>query len=191
MPRDGFVRSHPAAETVETAAPPPTLVAELGAGERLLLWTWRTWLDGLAKRDAERQERAWTNLSAMLGPAEARALLDAVSRLIYRCVHAARGEIVYHPNCCRRVAPDEYRLLGLVAACAAGDANTAEHHAAILLRGGATAGVRDAGTRLASALVAAGHTLPHRPADARSDALVRAADALASLGTGQGDGPAH
>ncbi len=172
MPRDGLIRC---------SESPPTSVAELAAGERLLLWAYRLWLEGLIGRAPARHERVWRGLSRELGPARARRLLTALSRLIYRCVQAAAGEIAFNPSCCRRVGADEHRLLGLVAAAGRAPRTLAEARAAGLLRGGRGGELVAPAAEIAAVLEEAGYGLPSRPVDARSDAILRAAEALPLL----------
>jgi hypothetical protein len=175
MPRDGvrFLEAEP--------QDPPTLVWMLSSGERLLLWAWRLWLEGTVHKDPARLERTWSGTIRMLGPERARRALDAMQALIYRSVRHARGEISYNPSCCRRVGPDEYRLLCLVAAAGAGETAAAEAHARALLAGGDGADLLTPARELAEALAEAGYALPHRPADPRHAAILRAAEEMATL----------
>lgn len=178
MPRDGLLPLPRTPRLPEV----PTLVWQLSASERLLLWAWRLWLEGLVARDAARHERAWSGLSGMLGAAPARRLVDALSRLIFRCVREAQGEIAYNPSCCRRLGADEYRLLCLVSAAGAGDLAAARAEADGLLRGGAAPALLPPAVELAAALAAAGHSLPERRTDPRTAAILRGAEELAVLG---------
>ncbi|WP_119169373.1 hypothetical protein [Algihabitans albus] len=172
MPRDGLFRRPDA---------PSDSVCDLAAGERLLLWSYRSWLEGLVAKQPKRHEQVWSGLSRELGTEPARRLLGALSRLIYRCVREAQGEIAYNPNCCRRVGPDEYRLLALIAAAGRQEAAVARDQARRLLRGGPGEDLLSPAAEIATVLSEAGYDLPRRPADERSEAILRAVEALPLL----------
>lgn len=172
MPRDGSFR---------LPAAPTAWVCDLAAGERLLLWSYRSWLEGLVAKQPQRHEQVWSGLSRQLGVEPARCLLGALSRLIYRCVREAQGEISYNPNCCRQVGADEYRLLALIAAAGRGDQGAAQDQAQRLLRGGTGEDLFSPAAEIAAVLSDAGYDLPDRPTDDRSEAILRAVEALPML----------
>lgn len=172
MPRDGSFR---------VSAAPTGWVCDLVSGERLLLWAYRSWLEGLTARQPTRHQEVWNGLSRQLGAEPARRLLGALSRLIYRCVREAQGEIAYHPNCCRQVGPDECRLLGLVAATGHCEAALARDQAARLLRGGSGEDLLSPAAEIAGVLQEAGYDLPLRRTDDRSEGILRAVEALPTL----------
>jgi hypothetical protein len=186
MPRDGFFQSQRFSKGAAGSDPAvPTLVWQLSSSERLLLWAWRLWLEGLVERDPARHQRAWSGLSGMLGAEKARRLLDGVSRLIFRCVRESQGEIAFNPSCCRRLGIDEYRLLCLVSLAGQGELHAAYAEAEGLLRGGAAPALLEPAVELAAALEDAGHDLPVRRTDARTAAILRAAEELTTLGRDQ------
>jgi hypothetical protein len=128
----------------------------------LLIRCFRRWTLGIAQSDATALEATWDELASARGPARARAILDALSSLVFRLAEAARRVIRHHHPGCPRMTDDELLLIRLVAGSQHGAKAVAEAAAEELLGTQGIQPVVEGAVELATALAEAAQLLRDR-----------------------------
>ncbi|BBK30153.1 hypothetical protein EDC65_4600 [Stella humosa] len=146
-------------------------VETLTAGERLLLWSFRSWVSGPGHRPMVLRE-----FGRVFPSEEAGVAIRGLDRAIAAIAGHARREIVHHPVCAQQVAPDEQAVIAVFAALQEERVDLAVRHAAWLVRPAGVTPVVTAAAALAHAMIENDLMLPYRPlsgvADDRQPAVV-------------------
>lgn len=95
----------------------PAGLAELTAGGRLAVGSFRRWLQGAAGDTGLHGRLLWRGLVDALGEQDAHVALLALSRMIKTLQSYARRRFAYHQPCCGALTLDEIAVLGLLTAC--------------------------------------------------------------------------
>jgi hypothetical protein len=144
--------------------PLPRRMADLAAGEHLVLWGFRRWIVGLTDDAPAHWRIVEREFTRRFGVEDGRRSLVALVRLIAMLQSHAARPIVYHRPCCPCIGADEATILAFVAACQLGDWPGARHRAAMLVGEAGVGDLLEAGARLAKLLAGRGARLPLRGA---------------------------
>lgn len=135
----------------------PQTAEGLTAGERLLLWSFRAWVT-----DPRMHALVWREFARIFPPDEASLALRALEVSIGTIARHARREIVHHPICCTRIAPDERAVMSIFAAAQAEQTTIAIRHADWLVRPSGAGALVAAASALALAMIENDLMLPYR-----------------------------
>jgi len=153
---------------VRNMRPLPGRMADLEAGEHLLLWSLRRWLCGLMDDAPGHWRIVEREFTGRYGAEPGRQLLVGLVRMIALLQSHAERKIVYHRPCCPCVGEDEAALISYIAACQDGDWPAARAGAAGLVAEAGIGDLLETGVRLADQLRNRGAHLPRRAAPVRS-----------------------
>lgn len=155
----------PSAATWSPALPEPDAdaprhVTALAPAEQLLVWAFRRRLHDAAAGPACLAH----GFRLAFGLAQVEAALAAFERLFELLAHHARADIVLSPLSCRRVSPDEERIMALAGALQHGRPAAAGIMAGSLVEPGSAAGLWEAMAAFVRLLTLADLGLPARSA---------------------------
>lgn len=152
---------------------PPSEMARLADGERLLIRALRHWIAGAQPGSGRQRRLVERAMLDRFGAADAQVALAGLARLVEIVCVDAVGRLSYHPPCCPCAHPDELRLIGPVAAARAGRPEIAYWRACSLVSAEAAGDLVTVAESLAAIFSAHGFALPLRPGPADGPGIPR------------------
>jgi hypothetical protein len=149
----------------------PRMFNRLTGPEQLIVWSFRRWLTGWARQDANEWSLVQNVFSREFGVADGKAALAQLARLVNTLYLNACRTLQYHQPCCPCLGADEAILLEVVAACQHCDGRAAYAAAASLVGEAGCGDLMDSATALAQSMRTHGMSLPRRQAGSGETAL--------------------
>jgi len=140
----------------------PTSMMELDVSERLIVWAFRLWVQGLRRNDGTQWALVVKEFGRLFKGSDGTAALAGFARLIDGLRHSARRTVRLHQACCPCLTADEVSLVCFVAACQRPAASLARVRAESLVRAEGVGDMLQAGSRLAGFMRRHGLLLPQR-----------------------------
>lgn len=140
----------------------PTSMMELEVSERLIVWAFRRWVQGLRRNDGTQWAMVGKEFGRQFNGPDGTAALAGFARLIDGLQHGARRTVRLHQACCPCLAADEVSLVCFVAACQRPAAPLARVRAESLVHTDGVGDLLQAGSRLAGLMRRHGLVLPQR-----------------------------
>ena len=140
----------------------PTSMMELDVSERLIVWAFRRWVQGLRHNDGTHWALVGREFGRQFNGPDGTKALAGFARLIDGLQHGARRTVRLHQACCPCLAADEVSLVCFVAACQRPAALVARVRAESLVHADGVGDLLQAGSLLADLMQRHGLMLPQR-----------------------------
>lgn len=140
----------------------PISMTELDISERLVVWAFRRWIQGLRRNDGAHWAMVGREFGRQFNGQDGTRALAGFARLIDSWQRYARRVVRLHQACCPCLSADEASLIGFVAACQGLSPSLARVRAESLVRDEGVGDLLEAGMQLAAVMRRHGLPLPQR-----------------------------
>ncbi len=110
--------------TVHRPAPLPARplyrIDALEPAQRSVIWAFRHWIAGHARRDTQHWLMVVREFTQEFGHSSSHDAVAALATMVGVLCNRARKNFAYHQPCCPCLSSDEYRVAALIAACREG-----------------------------------------------------------------------